>query len=639
MNAHTPPDNGGLPQSPSMFQHYLARERAFKNIGPKRAAALTEAFGDDLSKAILDQDEGVADIIGEEAALNAAAVLETRLPETTFLAWLDSLAAGIPASKAIRLARAWGPQGIDAIRKNPYLLIAITDWKTVDRIGAALNIGPKDERRQVAAVEATLSGSFCLGAGSTLLASQDALRAAERLLGYKCAAEVAEAAVKAGGALGLAGELQPPGAAHMEAYCALKLAQLAPQTPCSGITDPDTLDALLEEYEAPQPFPLTDAQREAVRMSHRHRLLVLAGYAGSGKTTVLKEVCQTQEALRKTPLIITLSGRAAQRANEATGRRAITVARFLIEQEKSDTLLDENTVLIADEASMLGLVEVWRILRRLGDASLILCGDPAQLPPVSPGVVFHALVRHPDIRKVVLDRVHRQDERTGIPALAEGVRDGIIGTLPPFTGAKPGVTFDACERDNLCHEIVRLQTALHADGNHPDHVQIIAPTNKEIDIINTHFHGLAMQGGPTLWPGTNIAVGEPIIWTVNNTERGLTNGALGRVLSIEDERICALLDGTEYELKEEDGQFVQLAYAISVHKAQGSQWPAVIIPTFPSKIVDRSLIYTALTRAQEQVHFLGSLNAMQRAIERPAAADVRKTGFGRYLDLVKEMKN
>lgn len=476
-----------------------------------------------------------------------------------------------------------------------------------------------------------------MGAGSTLMAGDRALRLAEGLLGDTLPPTVLESAVRTGAAVRLGNALQPAGAAHMEAGCALHLARLSPQPPCSGITDAEELDGLVADYEAGQPFPLTEAQREAVRMSHRHRLLVLAGYAGSGKTTVLKGVCDTQEAIGKTPLIITLSGRAAQRASEATGRRAITVARFLFEEEKSNSPLGSDRVLIADEASMLGLVEFWRILRRLGEASLVLCGDPAQLPPVSPGVVFHSLATDPDTRKVVLDRVHRQDERTGIPKLAEGVRNGVVPNLPGFSSAVPGVAFEHCPRADLCDQILKIGQELSQGGVGREAMQIIAPTNQERGKINGFFHRRILRRRPNLWPETeHIAEGEPVIWTQNDPERGLTNGALGRIIRIDGDDILAEIDGVEHQFQPGDRKFLQLAWAISVHKSQGSQWPRVIIPVYQSQVVDRSLIYTALTRAQEQVVFIGSFAAIRGAVDRRPAAEGRRCGFPTWLELARE---
>lgn len=145
------------------------------NIDPSRAAALVEAFGETLPQAILEQDEGVVEIIGEDHAITAAAVLETRLHEAVFLSWLHSINAKIHPTKAIRLARAWGRQGIEAAQQNPYLLLVVSDWQTVDRIGRALGILREDTRREIGAVEAALTGKDCLGSGSTLMTTNDAL--------------------------------------------------------------------------------------------------------------------------------------------------------------------------------------------------------------------------------------------------------------------------------------------------------------------------------------------------------------------------------------------------------------------------------------------------------------------------------
>lgn len=625
-----------LPREPGLLATYIAREKAFRGIGPRRAAALAAALGDDLEASILALDDRVIEIVGDDAAIAAAAAMEARHAETAFLGWLNEIGAEIPVGKAIRLARAWGPKGIEAVRSNPYLLLAIADWKAVDAIAQATGVGADDPRRDVAAVEAVLQGEACLASGSTRLRTSEALRAAQRLLGRPVASGVEEAAIASGAAVRLADALQPPGTAHMEGECALRLARLAHAPPVTGVTPPTQLDALLEACDDAQPFPLTEMQRAAVRMAHRHRLMVLAGYAGSGKTTVLRGVCDTLEAVGREPLIVTLSGRAAKRAAEATGRRAITVARFLIDQEKADGPLGATTALIADEASMLGLVEFWRILRRLGDASLLLCGDPGQLPPVTPGVVFHELVDDRDVARVILDRVHRQDEGTGIPAVAEAVRNGTIGRLPEFAGVEAGVSFTRCTSEQLCAKVHEIGHALVDGGTARDSVQIIAPTNREIEAVNGYFHGLAMRRGPTLWPGmAHVAEGEPVIWTRNDVERGLTNGSMGRVLHIGSDSITAVLDGDMHELEPADGAFLQLAYAVSVHKAQGSQWQRVIVPVFWSRVLDRSLIYTALTRAQQQVIFLGDMEVLEGAVRCPPAADRRDVGFSDWLLLAR----
>jgi exodeoxyribonuclease V alpha subunit len=265
-----------------------------------------------------------------------------------------------------------------------------------------------------------------------------------------------------------------------------------------------------------------------------------------------------------------------------------------------------------------------------------LCGDPAQLPPVSPGIVFHQLASDHAVARVILDRVHRLHESTGIPALAEAVRQGRIDNLPPFTGAKAGVTFTSCTPDRLTAEVHAVGRALADAGGGRDDVQIVVPTNREITAINSYFHGIAMRHKPASWPGTaHVADGQPVIWTRNDPERGLTNGSMGRILHIGSDCITAVIDGDMHELEPADGPFLQLAYAVSVHKAQGSQWRRVIVPVFGSRILDRSLIYTALTRAQEQAIFLGDKKALQSAVRRPSASERRDVGFGDWLKLAR----
>ncbi|MGR3499620.1 MAG: AAA family ATPase [Limimaricola soesokkakensis] len=637
MTHHLP--SRGLPVASSLLVSYLARERAFRGIGPVRAAALVEAFGKGLKEALLSLDAGVVDIIGEEPAITAAAFLLVYEAETNFLSWLDEIEAVIPMKEGLRIARAWGPEGFKAIKANPYLLLAVSDWPTVDALGQALGVAKDDLRRDVGAVEAVLVGHECLGRGSTRIKLRQAQRAAEKLLDRPLAAEAFNAAVASGAAVWLAQDLQPPGTAYMEAECALKLAWLAPQSPLPGVTPVKCLNMLVDAYEASQSFPMTEAQRLALGMAHQHRLLVLAGYAGSGKTTVLRGICETLEARGRKPLIITLSGRAAKCAAESTGRRAITVARFLVEQKKSNLPLGSDIALIADEASMLGLVEFWHILRRLGDATLLLCGDPAQLPPVSAGIVFHHLAGDHDIRKVVLDQVHRQSQSTGIPKLADEVRKGQLPDLATFAGARPGVTFTPCDRATIAEETQRIGLLLRQAGVGRDEMQIIAPTNNEIERINEFYHIKRLERKPRRWPGhIHIAEGEPVIWTKNDASRGLSNGSLGRVKEINPGVIIAELDGETHCLDPEDGACLRLAYAISVHKAQGSQWRKVIVPVFHSRIVDRSLIYTALTRAKDQVIFIGNWEAITDAVSRIPMASRRLCGFPDWLAMAKKQR-
>lgn len=635
-----------MPHDASALVTYISAEQAFRGIGPARAKALHNEYGDKLYTALLECQVGVVRMIGEENAIIAAAAMRERRAELNIINTLDELDLYkiVGPHKAIHLARAWGEVGAQAIRDNPYCLLPLAGWTNVDKLAAHLGIDDYDPRRVSAAIEHVLTG--VLGANDTMITSTGARSAAQQLLSFSVSDAAIEACVASGGALKLADRLQPFGAGQMEVECAVILNDLAQQTPVVDLgiipaTDAE-VELEIENYERGRTFRLTNVQRRAVKAAHVHRFFCLSGYAGSGKTTVLRAICDTVEAFGRSPIIMALSGRAAQRAAESTDREAITIAKFLAmnDQENSEAL-GADRVVIVDEASMCSLPDIWRILKRLGEAQLILCGDPAQLPPISFGLVFHVLADASAIPVVTLDRVMRQREESGIPAVAEAVRSGLVAQLPMYSGAKPGVTFNECSETNTIGLITRIGMDLRKSGVDPDDVQIIGSIQAGkagVSAINDYYHQRVVKRGAELWPGfKHIASGEPLIWTKNDKKTGFVNGSMGRVTGFEDRMVQATIDSEDVNLDPyTSGQMTELAYAITVHKSQGSQWPIVIIPVFKNRLMDRSMIYTAITRAQEQVILVGDRSALEEAISTTPAAMKRKVGFPTWLHLAHE---
>lgn len=604
---------------------YLAQDTAFRGIGPKRAQALWNAFSSGVLDALRACTPEVVALIGEEEALSAAAALDIRADEARMVAWLAPYADDIPVGQVLHLARAWGSAGLQAVQDNPYLLLAVAPWRVVDRLAQNLGLDPQDPRRVSGAIEATLQGEEGLAGGHTVVPEDLLLEGATALLGKPIDARAIGVCVDAGGAVATEHGFQPPGAAWMERDVAETLLRLAQERPFLSSLKTGHHGSILPGVQGLS-FPLTEAQNKAVEMAQERRLFVLGGYAGSGKTTVLRAICEALEAQGRTPIIITLAGRAAQRAREATGREAMTVAKFLILHDRDDTFLRAEHVVIVDEASMLSLPDVWRILRRIGNASLLLAGDPAQLAPIGFGLVFHQLFDLPAIPSVVLDRVMRQSEATGIPAFAAAVRAGGLPALAALERTPEGVSFVPCSRETLPKTLDDILIRLGAAGIDRDTIQIVAPTHREISAINTHFHRQAVRRQTPSWgPGGRFCEGEPLIWTRNIPERGLTNGSMG-FLS-DTQQGVALLDGNPVLLSHQDTDHLELAYAISVHKAQGSQWPCVIVPVFPGRLLDRSLIYTALTRAQQHVVFVGDETASRHGVRLLGSANRRTALF------------
>ncbi|MBK3735255.1 AAA family ATPase [Azospirillum brasilense] len=399
----------------------------------------------------------------------------------------------------------------------------------------------------------------------------------------------------------------------------------------SGDIPDVALNAFLDKFETEERYTLTAEQREGVRMALRSPVSVLCGGAGVGKTSVLKAIHGASERYGRVVVQAALAGRAAQRMVEATKRDACTVAMMLKRVESGDLELGAGTLLVVDEASMLDLPSAYKILRAMeAGCRLLLVGDPYQLPPIGFGLFFHIIAASPNVPRVELTRIHRQTEDTGIPTTAAAIRAGAPPQTAEFTGRARGVSFVPCRPEHLMEA---LEDVLGALGGSNDK-RILSPLRRGptgSQAINAHFHGLLARGRPAL-PHHAIAKGEPVIWTANDRDLGLANGTLGRVTAIasDDDWTCEVLfdDGARRRVVGATAiQQMELAYAISVHRSQGSQFPIVIVPIFPSRVLDRTLIYTAVTRATTQVVLLGDDGAFREAVAARRASDERSVGL------------
>jgi len=616
--------------SPNLIQKMLAGDPDFRGIGKATAAKLTEVFGEGLHAALAGADQRVEEIIGVELAADLFVVYRTKLSEMDVVAWLSEL--DVDTRVAMKIVRVWGAEGAANLRRNPFLLISFISWKQVETIGRKLGIAHSDPRRLVAAVENELFRR--LDDKHTFTPRPILQQSVGKCLGHpKDARKAMDLAVDALGAIRFEHGYQPPGAAAMEAFVANAFLGLAKEEAQADLVardvEPDEVRIALDAFDASQPYPLTDKQREAVAMAVRNRIGFLGGYAGSGKTSVLKAIAQTAEQFGRVVHFMALSGRAAKRISETTGRRASTIASFLKRvTEKKDLNLGPEVMIVIDEASMIDLPTLYRIMRHIGQARLLMVGDPAQLPPIGFGLTFHVLIDHPKMPHVMLDRVMRQSVASGIPAVADAIRHGRMPIVENFEGLKGGVSFVSCSGSQAFETIVEIGRQLAMEGMKRGQCQIIAPVRAGpggIDALNLRFHNLLSAGRPP-YPGrSGIGEGDPIIWTKNDWQRDLQNGSTGRLLKIGPDGILAELDGRQIRLEIDDNEMIDLAYAISVHKAQGSQWDRVIVPIFPSKILDRTLLYTAVTRAANQVVFVGDRGEFERSIVEAPQVDRRET--------------
>jgi exodeoxyribonuclease V alpha subunit len=613
----------------------LTESNAFPGIGAVTARKLWDEYGERIYELL---DEGhpavFAETIGEELAKVLLSGWEAINVEAGVYRWLD--ARGVSPGLAAKLMTIYGDEVITKLEGNPYLLLAFTSWSQADALGRAAGIVPDDPRRFVAAAESVVYQRLHAHHTWTpsevfmeLFSTQLALGTAAPNVQRALALAIQDRAV-----ISLDEGFQGLGPYSMEAYVAERLATIAAgafrgsaQTYCSKQNE-ERIAALISGFEASSQIALNQQQKAAVQLALTAPLACITGGAGAGKTSVLTAVCALSETVGAPFYCLALSGRAARRIQEATGRPAQTIASWIHSVDAGLTGVDCGPMIIVDESSMLDLATAYRLLRRLEPGCrLLLLGDPGQLPPIGFGLVFHTLVREPTVAQIELTEIMRQATSTGIPQVSLEVRDGRVPPLPAYQGLRNGVSFIECSRDEVVHTILDVVNDLGGVGQ----CRIVGSVKNGpagVKTINAYFHQLLVSG-KVLRHG--YAIGEPVLWLRNDAELGLLNGSLGTIIQADDELVVEWEDQGRKVIDYTSLRDLDLAYAITTHKAQGSQFPRVVIPIYRSRLLDRTLLYTAITRAQLQVVIVGDRDAYEEAITNPPNPSLRQTAFRMHL--------
>jgi exodeoxyribonuclease V alpha subunit len=616
---------------------FLLKHPAFDGLGIGKAKArrLWAEFETDLDGVLSRGDvEKLSSVLSEERAQALVQAWRAVAEEASVILFLDQ--HGFDTRLANKVRRIWPEEALAKLQENPYRLLVFAGWEKVDRVARSLGVTQDDPRRQVAAVEACLYRR--LDAKHTLTPGAMLLHGVGAAMGTRStgvARAAVDRALREHAIVGTGGAYQPLGAAVMEKAIAKYFRDLlagvpGPERNLFSRNLPSITAEAITSFEEGAGLQLNAGQRQAVEMALHHTLGVLTGGAGTGKTMVLQVIHCIAERVGVQVLQMALSGRAAQRMREVTGRAASTIAAFLHVTGQGSIDPESEPLVIIDESSMLDLPLMYSIVRALPvRARLLLVGDPYQLPPIGFGLVFQVLAGSPMIPRVELVEVHRQARSSGIPQIACEIRRGIIPPVPPFAGVCAGVSFIEVGDGEVMDHILNVL----AEWRGCDDIQVLAITKRGIcgiRNINAILHAMASASRPKVeeW---GFAEGDPIIYLENDYQKRLWNGSLGRIESILPSNgkrtlLCSL-DGMRHEILEEDFHRVNLAYAITVHKAQGSQFKRVIVPVVRSRLLDRTLIYTALTRGVEQVVFIGDRNVFDAAVTAPPRSHERQVGF------------
>lgn len=423
-----------------------------------------------------------------------------------------------------------------------------------------------------------------------------------------------------------------------EVNCAMALSDmLAP------VTRDIDVEAFLEEYDRAHNITLSPEQRDAVRLAWSHKVIVITGGPGTGKTTIVRAVVGMFNRIMDPNRISLMAptGIAAKRLAAATGRQAGTIHRSLGCRGDSWVHNEDNplqaAVVVVDEASMIDQSLFNRLLRGIRpDATLVLVGDVAQLPSVGPGKVLDELLTSGVIPSVRLTTIHRQEEASDIVINAHRINAG-ESLLVDNKGKTDTKFIHSTDSDLLLARIRQTARALHTKGYD---FQVLSPRHSGTfgvqnlnDLLRDDLN--PDRGQPSMTIGYKLfRVGDRVMVTRNNYTHNVFNGDIGQVIYIDKSTIQFQVDGNPEptSFNRSEANDLVLAYCITIHKSQGSEWDVVIMPMMKEFTIQlvRNLLYTGYTRGKKKVLVYGQLGAAEKAIRNNKVRH-RNTHFGERL--------
>ncbi|MBE6157217.1 MAG: ATP-dependent RecD-like DNA helicase [Firmicutes bacterium] len=413
------------------------------------------------------------------------------------------------------------------------------------------------------------------------------------------------------------------------------------------------LDSYIEEIESNLSIKYNKDQLEAIRQSITKNFLIITGGPGTGKTTILKAIVEvyrtinklSYQALDESIALLAPTGRAAKRMSEISLVRASTIHRFLKWQKESNRFQvneynkSKVKLIILDEASMVDTNLMASLLRGISaNCRVVIVGDSYQLPSVGPGQVLHDLISSNKLNVVELNELYRQGKDSNILTLAYDVRNGIVNE-DVFNNASD-LTFIKCNDNEVMSNIMEISET-YKDLSYKE-FQILAPMYKTIngiDAINKNiqsiFNKKSKEKKELLVGETTFREEDKVIELTNMPEENVFNGDIGIISKITTNNKKEIYIDFDYnDVKYTPSNFnkFRLAYAISIHKAQGSEFDVVIIPVVKSfnKMLYRKLIYTGITRSKKMLYIIGDINAFKQAVNNNSS-DIRRTTIKDFL--------
>jgi len=644
-----------LPATIQGIQRYLG-SGLVKGIGPVFAERIVAHFGLDTLRVIEEEPARLIEVpgLGPKRTAKITAAWQEQKAIKEVMVFLQGV--GVSTSLAVRIYKQYGDASISVVRNEPYRLAADVwgiGFKTADTIAQAVGIPHDSPQRVMAGLRYTLSeaaeSGHCYLPAPQLVTDTTKILNVPADLVAACLEELVAADGVVRETLPGSGDEPPVEAVYLVPFHRAErsladgllrlLHERADRLPHFRSVDWGKALAWLRGRTG---VDLAPEQEQAVRLALTSKVAVLTGGPGCGKSFTVRSVVELAAAKKAKIMLVAPTGRAAKRLSELTGHPAATVHRLLRLRPGGDASYDRDNpldvdLLVVDEASMLDLILANKLVKAVPPgAHLLLVGDVDQLPSVGAGEVLRDLLAAETIPRVRLTRVFRQAARSGVVTNAHRINAGI----PPLTQGLPDFFLFACDDPEATAELAvdvacaRIPARFGLDPRRD--VQVLTPMHRGpagAGNLNTLLQQRLTPGGdgrPERRAGGRVfRVGDKVTQIRNNYDKGVAgvfNGTVGVVtaLSIEDQTLTVRTDedeDIEYDFDELDE--LAHAYAITIHRSQGSEYPAVVIPLTTSAwmMLQRNLLYTAVTRAKRLVVLVGSRRAL--------AAAVRTVGAGR----------
>ena len=650
------------PSSKGLVKYFSSDH--FKGIGVKTAQKIVQLYGEDTEDTIdkiLAEPEKLTQINGLAAKNREAFVAKLRLNYGTEMVLAKLAAYGIPNKLAFQIQDTYKEETLDIVEKYPYQLVEDIQgigFKIADHLAEELGIqSDAPERFRAGLVHTLLTQS--MERGDTYVEARDLLEHTIELLESSRQVELDPSLV----ADELAHLIEEDKVQNVETKIfenslffaeegiknnLIRLLEKGEQD-CFAA---DNITAAIQQVEENSGISYDSIQKEAIRQAINQKVFILTGGPGTGKTTVINCIIAVYAQLRgldlrkvnDLPILLAApTGRAARRMNELTGLPSATIHRHLGMTGDDDTshlddYLDADFIIV-DEFSM---VDTWLANQLLSNISsqtkLLIVGDADQLPSVSPGQVLADLLQIPTIPQTKLETIYRQSEESTIVTLASQIQKGILPA--DFTEKKADRSYFEAKNEHIPPMIEKIASAAIRSGIPAQDVQVLAPMYRGpagIDQINNLMQNLinpVTKDQLTFEaPDCQYRQGDRVIHLVNDAESNVFNGDLGYISDLlpakytdsKQDELTIDFDGNELVYQRSEWYKIRLAYAMSIHKSQGSEFPVVILPITRSshRMLQRNLVYTAITRAKSKLILLGEKVAFDYAVKNTGTA--RKT--------------